>query len=52
MKGLRWYKRQLFTLKGKPHECDYSYLYKPISKIEQDRIDNGRKYYNYFYRNT
>ena len=43
---------KLFEHTGKIHECDFSFLYKPISKKEQERIDAARKYYNYFYRNT
>lgn len=51
-KGLRKHKGELYTVKGKPHECDFSNLYTPMSKEDIERIEKARKYYDYFYRNT
>ena len=41
----------LFELNGKPHECDFSYLYKPLDKREIEQVELGRKQYQRMFYN-
>ena len=41
----------LFTTKGTLHECDFSFLYKPLNRYEIESIQKAKEYYDYYYRN-